>query len=178
MRLQYSSLMLANSADECRRTISEILTRSAAFNLEMRIGGLLCYNPATLAVTQIIEGPAGPVLELFDRICVDSRHRAVVLTLQEVVLDQRDVQFHARWGMMQTETREPPLLLDLAARLRASYACEGDTPPGCSSTSSSSTLSDLSSKARLRRHIEMAVDMSPALHQSIDRTPAEGDAMA
>ena len=71
MRLQYSSILLATGADDGRRAISEILTHAAAFNATNRIGGLLCFNPTTLEVTQILEGPAGPVLELFDRICIE-----------------------------------------------------------------------------------------------------------
>ena len=86
-----------------------------------------------------------------------------MLTSQEVVLSAADVQFDARWGMMQTETREPPLL-DLAARLRTSYASNCDSP-------SVSTHS----MANRRRHIEVAVGVSAP---SIGCTPIEIDTMA
>ena len=83
MRLQYSSMMLASDADEGRRIISEILERAVSFNAANEIGGLLCFNPSTLGVVQIIEGPAPAVLALFDNITIDNRHRNLVLTSQE-----------------------------------------------------------------------------------------------
>jgi len=121
MRLQYSSILLANDGDEGKRLIGQILERAIPFNGSMQIGGLLCFNPTTLAVTQVLEGPAPAVLDLFDRIVADKRHRAVQLTSQEVVIDPSDLQFDARWGMMQVETDDDELL-DLAARLRKAFA--------------------------------------------------------
>lgn len=83
VRLQYSSFVLAADADEGRRIIKQILECAMPFNAVHSIGGLLCYNPSTLAVTQILEGPPETVMSLFDRILIDARHRNVVLTSQE-----------------------------------------------------------------------------------------------
>lgn len=118
MRVQYTSVLLAENAEDGRDIISKILETAVAFNSKMRIGGLLCFNPATLRVTQILEGPAPAVLDLFDRIVVDKRHRACTITLQEVVVSKSDVHFHSRWGMLQTETDHADLT-DLATRLHS-----------------------------------------------------------
>ena len=118
MRLQYSSTLIDADAEAGRQSISRILEGAMAFNAKHEIGGLLCFNPVTLRVTQVLEGHAPTVLDLFDRISIDSRHKDVVLTSQELVLSTSDLRFHASWGMMQTETRDDErTLLDLAGRL-------------------------------------------------------------
>jgi len=156
IRVQYSSLLLATNSAEAQKLISKILECAVAHNHRMCIGGLLCFHPKTLRVTQILEGPAAAVLDLFDKITIDPRHRDVVLTSQEVVLSEEDVQFDARWGMMQIDTAEPQLL-DLAPRLRAAYTAY-DSPDA--------------SKAVRQRRIETALGHSSF---PIDSTPAQDE---
>ena len=133
IRLQYSSILLAASSEDGQRIIGDILTRAILFNRKARIGGLLVFNPVTCMVTQILEGPAAAVLDLFDRISADPRHRSIQLTSHELVLRPEDVQFDASWGMMQAESNDvtQEVLLGLAYRLRE--ACEpydGSSPMG------------------------------------------------
>jgi len=178
MRLQYSSTLLANDADAGRQQIAEILEKAVPFNQQMRIGGLLCFNPATQEVTQILEGPAPAVLELFDRISVDPRHRAVSLTGQELVIHADDLQFDARWGMMQTETSEEQGRLvehNLASRLRQAYASFDQSLEAGGAAASTSKRSKASRQHRI--DMSFAKPTGDIPRWPVHSTPAEFDAM-
>ena len=97
--------------------------RSVHNNAELSIGGLLCFNPATLGVVQILEGPAFAVQSTYLKIKADTRHSAVELTSEEVLFSKAECHFDASWGMMQSETQESQTgLLDLSSRLARAAA--------------------------------------------------------
>ena len=89
-------------------------------NSEKCIGGLLSFNPSTMGVTQLLEGPAAAVRELFTAIMVDSRHTDCRLSKEELLLSEDDYLFGAAWGMMQSETQETGLI-DLPSRIWQAY---------------------------------------------------------
>ena len=89
-------------------------------NSEKSIGGLLSFNPSTMGVTQLLEGPAAAVRELFTAIMVDSRHTDCRLSKEELLLSEDDYLFGAAWGMMQSETQETGLV-DLPSRIWQAY---------------------------------------------------------
>jgi hypothetical protein len=64
LRLQYTSTLLAADADEGWRTLGTILESAVPNNSRLRIGGLLTFNPSTVGVTQMLEGPAPAVRAL------------------------------------------------------------------------------------------------------------------
>uniref|UniRef100_A0A7S2D7K3 BLUF domain-containing protein n=1 Tax=Haptolina brevifila TaxID=156173 RepID=A0A7S2D7K3_9EUKA len=181
MRLQYSSVLRASSTEEGRRILATILQGAVSFNSRHGIGGLLAFNPSSLEVTQIIEGPASTVLELFDRISVDSRHHTVVLTSQELVLNEADIAFHSRWGMLQSDTIERTAqLVDLAARLRPEVAATiGAIAPAASSLGSESLQQEAKANllARIRSTLSRRGSAHPS-HLSVDSTPAMGEVVS
>jgi len=120
VRLQYSSRLLAEDADQAREVLTGIVKISVRKNSEMSIGGLLCFNPSTMGVTQLLEGPAAAVRELFTAIMVDSRHTDCRLSKEELLLSEDDYLFGAAWGMMQTETQQTGLV-DLPSRIWQAY---------------------------------------------------------
>ena len=124
LRLQYSSTMVATDADAARKTLEDILAKSVHNNAELRIGGLLCFNPGDLGVVQMLEGPAFAVQSTYKKIVADPRHEHIVCTCEELLTSKADCHFDASWGMLQSETWESKGgLLDLSARLsRAAVA--------------------------------------------------------
>jgi len=120
VRLQYSSKLLAANVDAARRLLADIVEISVRKNSEKSIGGLLCFNPSTMGVTQVLEGPAAAVRELFTAIMVDSRHTDCRLSKEELLLSEEDYLFGAAWGMMQSETQETGLV-DLPSRIWQAY---------------------------------------------------------
>merc|ERR1719203_1927604 len=100
--------------------IEAILKQSVHNNSERRIGGLLCFNPSTLGIVQILEGPAAAVHDMYAKIAADPRHVDCTLTNEEVLLDPAEMIFDYVWGMVQSETEEDQLLA-LSARIQRSY---------------------------------------------------------
>ena len=117
LRYQYSSTLVAADVASARAMIESILASSVKNNSTMSIGGVLCFNPTTFGVVQILEGPAFAVLSTYRKISADARHRDVQLTSEEVLVDKSACQFDAAWGMLQSETQQTSLL-DLSARLQ------------------------------------------------------------
>lgn len=137
VRLQYSSELVApGGVGEARDMLGSILEASVRNNSKSKIGGLLCFNPVTLVVVQVLEGPTHAVLALYEKIKVDPRHTNILLTNEEVLLSAAECLFDASWGMLQSESQQDSLL-DLASRLRqvydarllASDAVAKDAPP-------------------------------------------------
>ena len=95
VRLQYSSKLLASDVEQARQMLRDILAVAVRKNTEQRIGGLLCFNPTTMRVTQLLEGPAAAVRELFTAIMVDSRHTDCRLSKEELLLSEDDYLFGA-----------------------------------------------------------------------------------
>jgi hypothetical protein len=120
LRYQYSSTLVAPDLASARATIEAVLAASVKTNAALSIGGVLCFNPATFGVVQVLEGPAFAVLSTFRRIAADPRHTGVQLTSEEVLADKSACQFDAAWGMLQSETAQTSLL-DLSARLRRQW---------------------------------------------------------
>jgi len=121
VRLQYSSFLLApEGAAQAREILSSILEASVHNNATLKIGGLLCFNPDTLEVVQMLEGPTRAVQSLYKKIEADPRHTDVQLTSEEVLLSPAERHFEASWGMLQTESQVASLL-DLSSRLQHAY---------------------------------------------------------
>lgn len=123
VRLQYSSKLLASDVEQARQMLRDILAVAVRKNTEQRIGGLLCFNPTTMRVTQLLEGPAAEVRSLFLMIMADGRHEDCCLTNEELLLSKADYLFGSSWGMMQTETETAEArLVDLPSRIQAFHA--------------------------------------------------------
>ena len=90
LQLIYESIPTDGLQEE---EVMEIMRRSQARNYDLRISGVLLYDGEHFL--QLIEGPRDAVLELFDRIAVDTRHRHVE------VLDERPIAtpLMATWAM-------------------------------------------------------------------------------
>jgi len=123
VRLQYTSKLVASDVDQARQMLKDILAVAMRKNAEQRIGGLLCFNPTTMRVTQLLEGPAAAVRALFLTIMADPRHEDCCLTNEELLLSKADYLFGSSWGMMQTETETAEArLVDLPSRIQAFHA--------------------------------------------------------
>lgn len=130
IRLQYSSTLVTQSTSlasgtpahvqQARGVISNILRSSVRNNSELKVGGLLCFNPTTLGVVQVLEGPPFAVKSLYARIAEDPRHTGVTLTSEEVLFSKYECLFDAGWGMLQSDTSAVSLL-DLSYRLKRAY---------------------------------------------------------
>uniref|UniRef100_A0A7S0J0V9 BLUF domain-containing protein n=1 Tax=Calcidiscus leptoporus TaxID=127549 RepID=A0A7S0J0V9_9EUKA len=120
VRVQYASVLTAGDLREGRKVVEEILRVAVRNNPSRRIGGLLCFNPNTLGIVQVLEGPAPAVRELFTTIMADTRHVGCTLVSEELLLDRGELLFGESWGMMQSETQETNLL-GLAPRIRKSF---------------------------------------------------------
>lgn len=117
VRIQYTSTILSSSVVEAQQLLRSILQSSVRNNSQKGIGGLLCFNPTTMEVTQLLEGPAPAVRSLFDTIMADSRHTGCSLTSEELLLSKEEYLFGSSWGLLQSETTETDLL-DLSSRVR------------------------------------------------------------
>jgi len=120
VRIQYSSKLCAEDVEQARLLLRDILAVAVRKNTEQRIGGILCFNPTTMGVVQLLEGPAAAVRELFTLIMVDSRHKDCSLTSEELLLSEDDYLFAGTWGMMQSETQETGLI-NLPSRIWQAY---------------------------------------------------------
>jgi len=119
LRMQYASTLVAADEREGRAMLEGILQQAVRNNTERKIGGLLAFNPSTLGIVQILEGPAPAVRELYRTIAADPRHVDCTL-MSEELLDAAEVLFDYVWGMVQTETHDDELV-NLSARIRRSY---------------------------------------------------------
>ncbi|HOO21059.1 MAG TPA: BLUF domain-containing protein [Kiritimatiellia bacterium] len=90
VRLSYVSRL---SRDTGPDALGKIMETSRRNNKPLGITGALCYSPR--GFLQILEGPAGPVNELFRRIVQDKRHSNVTL-LEYVHIPFRDFE---NWSM-------------------------------------------------------------------------------
>jgi len=120
VRIQYSSALVAPDAREGRAVVQDILRVAVRNNVERRIGGVLCFNPATMGITQVLEGPAAAVRSLFTTILADERHVGCTLTSEELLLDGSELLFGSSWGMLQSETQDDNLL-GLSSLIQQSY---------------------------------------------------------
>ena len=126
VRLQYTSTLMAKSVNHARKVLQDILQASMSRNFEMSIGGLLCFNPETMGIVQILEGPAYAVKSTYLRIEADTRHTKVQRTSEELLSSKEEAHFNASWGMLQSETVWAQMdMLDLAARIGRAYTGEG-----------------------------------------------------
>ena len=149
VRMQYNSTLVAAGPEEARLLLRDILAKSVANNSDLSIGGLLCFNPTTLGVVQVLEGPAFAVLSTYSKIKADRRHTAVVLTCEEVLPSKAECHFDASWGMMQSETRESQLgLLDLSTRLARAAAAHSSHASTSAIQASVSQIRDLEAAQR------------------------------
>ena len=110
----------------------------------------------------------------FDRILLDRRHRSVVLTAQEAVLDASDVQFDARWGMLSVSAESSADdLLTLAARLKTL------APPTAAPAGKGAGAQPHATKAQRQKQIEALMGSSDGqLRFRVDATPGASDVMA
>mmetsp|Transcript_6206 Transcript_6206/g.16304 ORF Transcript_6206/g.16304 Transcript_6206/m.16304 type:complete len:321 (+) Transcript_6206:176-1138(+) len=120
IRLQYTSTLLAPSAEEGRALLQGILEASVRNNSDRKIGGLLVFNPHSMQVVQLLEGPAPAVRELFTTIMVDTRHKDCRLTSEELLLSSDEYLFGSNWGLLQGDTHHSDLL-GLSTRIRDKY---------------------------------------------------------
>jgi len=129
IRLQYKSTLVAETAEQARLVVRDIVATAVRKNPELRIGGLLCFNPSSLRVVQVLEGPAAAVRGLFLTIMADTRHADCCLISEELLLSKGDYLFGASWGMMQSETTLSleAGLLELPARMREAYHAQAAT---------------------------------------------------
>lgn len=123
---------------------------------------------------------SAPLTRSFDRILLDGRHRGVVLTAQEAVLDASDVQFDSRWGMLSVsaEARADDLLA-LPARLKA-LTPPADVLAGKPGAGKGAGPQPLATKAQRQKQIEavMASSRGGQLRLRVDATPGASDVMA
>ena len=130
IRLQYSSKLVASSAEEGRQIISQVLNASVKNNSQRHIGGLLCFNPLTMTVVQLLEGPAPAVRDLFATIMVDPRHTGCQLTNEELLFSQDEYLFGSNWGMLQSETVGHGLnRISMRTQAYSTGSCLLGTPP-------------------------------------------------
>jgi len=120
VRLIYTSRLRADTVDQARDMVRSILQTAVRNNTARQIGGLLCFNPSTMQVQQLLEGPAGAVQELFTTIMADARHTDCTLISQELLLSKEEYVFGSSWGMMQSETTEMQLL-NLDGRVKHAF---------------------------------------------------------
>ncbi len=73
----FSRSQLTGAAIEVSLSIRSILEASRRNNSRVGVTGALMFNAGCFA--QVLEGPAGAVEQVFDRIGRDERHRGVVL---------------------------------------------------------------------------------------------------
>jgi len=122
LRLQYRSRLLAEDVQTARDILAGVLESSVKHNSQMGIGGVLCLNPKTFGIVQILEGPAFAVTSTYRKILEDPRHTDVMLTCEEVLLDKHASVFDACWGMLQTETHQDTVsLMDLSSRVQRQW---------------------------------------------------------
>jgi len=108
VRLQYSARSTAVPGSQAFfKDLSDILQASVANNPANNICGLLCVNPKSGEVFQVLEGTEQAVISLFHKISEDSRCTDVRLTNYESIGTDRYCLYKQEgWGMVQKETTE------------------------------------------------------------------------
>ena len=120
LRLQYSSTLVAESAEDVREVLTQILHRSLHHNPEAGVGGLLVFHADSRTVSQQMEGSEAAVRDLWTRIRADTRHTNVTLT-SETRLGEGAARRYCigSWSMLQMRNKcELDDLSSLASRLR------------------------------------------------------------
>lgn len=90
--------------------VNELVKSSAARNNENDITGMLCFTGTHFG--QIIEGPRAAVLQLYNNILADPRHRDCIV-ISEGTMTRRVCQ---DWGMRRVGGRNLGLLTDILLR--------------------------------------------------------------
>ncbi|MEX6505297.1 BLUF domain-containing protein [Jiella sp. M17.18] len=111
--ISYSSTAEGMSPDE----FADIVEKARAWNARHQISGAIAFDGRI--VTQIIEGPAKSVDDLFLKICRDKRHRGVVLLTRA---DIKETQFEG-FGLSRMS---PPDLYLISVAIEERYG-SGDT---------------------------------------------------
>lgn len=97
--------------------LEEILKTARAYNVRHGITGVLLYGDGNFM--QFLEGPEGPVAELYERIRRDARHHQVITIERESGLPRE----FADWSMAYRQ-------VDAPTWLRLSHAiCEAGSTP-------------------------------------------------
>ncbi|MEO6721567.1 MAG: BLUF domain-containing protein [Ferruginibacter sp.] len=73
--------------------IIDILNKSRSNNLRLEITGLLLYHEGS--ILQILEGEREVVLAVFNKICLDKRHRGIIKLLDDEIKERS----FADWSM-------------------------------------------------------------------------------
>lgn len=114
MRLQYSSTLRAGSEDQARNILEQITASALRHNAGNGIGGMLSYDPTTMGVMQLLEGPKDAVRSLYhDIIAIDDRHTNVRLVEEVDLASEADRAFKQSWGLLQECHREGETLAPL-----------------------------------------------------------------
>lgn len=101
LRLQYKSKLDAEAPEAAQAILKPIIAASIRNNSRLRIGGLLSFDPSTMQVVQVLEGPEAAVRSLYhEHIARDSRHRECELLDESPIASEAERMFGG-WGLLQ-----------------------------------------------------------------------------
>jgi hypothetical protein len=120
LRLQCHSAFATESAGDAVAVLTQILAERWATHAEHGIGGLLVFNPTSVSLAQILEGPREAVMQLYEAHRASERHTACKIISQESFSKGGEL-FDGRWSVLQSEADLEADLVGGAARLRDAY---------------------------------------------------------
>lgn len=95
MQVKYKSFLKDESSSQTQIT-EDVIPQAIVKNAKLDITGFLFYNDNTMTVYQVLEGPAGIVETLFNKIQKDPRHSVCADSVQRRAVQEREFP---NWSM-------------------------------------------------------------------------------
>ena len=121
VRLQSTSLFPTEFIEDALNALCAMINDRLPFHKEHGIGGLLCFDPSTMRMTQTLEGPEAAVDQLYAQITDDPRHIACTLLSKEAMDADSEAEFEPCWTLLQTESEVKDNMVAVARQLRDAY---------------------------------------------------------
>jgi len=107
VQLKYKSFLKDEGSSQTQ-IMEDVIPQAIVKNAKLDITGFLLYNDNTMTVYQVLEGPAGVVETLLDKIQKDPRHSVCAASVQRRAVQEREFP---NWSMALEHVEQSTWLL-------------------------------------------------------------------